>query len=325
VSLLLKAADASAAKLVLDKASPEAFAGLSDFGLHIGRSHMEQARSMDVVSESDRFGVFAGWTNFLGGSRSSENRADYRLSNNSAMLGVRYKVGGGLTADIFATQGSGTVRTDFMNADLDGQTFGLGGTYAGGDELPITLNANIVGGMFTGKGTRQTNTGTSRFTGADSSLVQGAVSAAYRVLSRQASVLSLDLGFNLAGSSVDEFSETGASGENLRVHSQYNTSAIAEFGVSGGFRLSPHARLSGRVAAEHNFSSVERDVTANVVGEPTAFTVRGNGMGKTRLSTGVGARYDFTKAFSLGADFKGTFGGDQRAGTALFLNAAYNF
>jgi fibronectin-binding autotransporter adhesin len=325
VKLMLQAPTAEAVKLVLDKASPEAFAGLADFGLRVGRSHLEQARSMQTVAQDGKLGVFSGWTNYNGGSDSSQNRADYKLTNNSGILGARYSFGGGLVGSAFATQGSGTVRTNFMNASTEGQTFGLGAHYEGGADLPFSFYADVVGGAFTGKGTRQTNSGLARFEGADSSTFQGSVGGAYRLLSRESSLLSVDLGVTVAGSSVDGFSETGPSGENLRVNSQSNNSAIVELGVSGAHRLNAKFGVNGRVGVEHNLQKARRDVSANVVGEPTSFTVGSTGMGETHYVFSFGSRYDLSKRFNVGADLKGTFGSDARVGTALFLNASYGF
>jgi autotransporter-associated beta strand protein len=327
-TLLLQAPDAAAARLVLDKASPEAFAGLADFGFHVLRSHLEQTREMNVISEDGKFGVFSGWANFSGGSRSSLNRADYRLSNNSAVFGVRYQAASNVSLDLFATQGSGTVRTDFMNANLDGQTFGLGASYKGDSEVPLSVKVGIVGASFNGDGSRVTNTGFSRFTGADSSVVQGGFIAAYQVHSEGSFGVSLDLSASYAKSSVSSFNETQStsfSGENLHVAGQSNTATVCEFGVSSTVAITSKWRADSRLAVEHNFSDVSRDVTANVVGEPTSFTVQGNGMGKTRFSATIGSRYDVTKNWSLGVDYRGTVGADQRYGSSLFLNASYGF
>jgi autotransporter-associated beta strand protein len=325
VKLMLAAPNAEAARLVLDKASPEAFAGLADFGLRVGRSHLEQARSMQTVAQDGKLGVFTGWTNYDGGSDSSRNRADYRLTNNSGILGVRYSFGGGLVGNVFATQGSGTVRTDFMNTSTEGQTFGLGVNYDGGADLPFSFHADLVGGVFTGNGTRQTNSGVARFDGADSSTFQGSIGGAYRLVSRESSLLTVDLGITVAGSNVDGFSETGPSGENLRVNSQSNNSAIVELGVAGAHRLNTKLGVNGRVGVEHNLQNARRDVSANVVGEPTSFTVGSAGMGETHFVFSFGSRYDLSKRFNVGADFKGTFGSDARMGTAVFLNASYGF
>ena len=325
VKLMLAAPSAEAARLVLDKASPEAFAGIADFGLRVGRTHLEQARSMQTVAQDGKLGVFSGWTNYNGGSSSSKNRADYKLTNNSGILGVRYSFGGGLVGSVFGTQGSGTVRTDFMNASTDGQTFGLGANYDGGADLPFSFHADVMGGAFNAKGTRQTNSGVARFENADSTTVQGSVGGAYRLLSNNASLLSVDLGVTVAGSNVDGFSETGPSGENLRVNAQSNNSAVVELGVAGAHRVSPKLAVNGRLAVEHDLQKSRREVSANVVGEPTSFTVASPGMGETHYSVSFGSRYDLTKRFNVGADFKGTFGSDAKVGTALFLNASYGF
>lgn len=225
----------------------------------------------------------------------------------------------------FATQGSGDVRSDFMSASTEGQTFGLGANYDGGSELPFSFHAGVVGGAFTGKGTRQTNSGVARFDSADTSTMQGSLGGAYRLLSRDATLLTVDLGVTVASSSVDGFSETGPSGENLKVHKQSNNSAIVELGLGGAHRLNAKLAFNGRVGVEHNLQSARRDVSANVVGDPTSFTVGSTGMGETHYVLSVGSRYDFSSRFNVGADFKGTFGKDARTGTALFLNASYGF
>ena len=325
VKLMLAAPDAEAAKLVLDKASPEAFVGLSDFGLRVGRSHLEQARTMDTVAQEGKLGVFTGWNNYNFGSNSSQNRADYKINHNSGILGVRYAFGGGLAGSVFATQGSGSTRSEFLNVSTEGQTFGFGANYDGGSELPFGVHVGLIGGVFDSNGTRQTNSGLARFSGANSSTFQGAVGGAYRIVSRAASVLTADLGVTLPTSDVDGISETGPSGENLRVGSQSNSSAIVELGLGGAHRVNSKLGVNGRIGVEHNLQSARRDVTANVVGEPTAFGVSTAGLGETHYVFSVGNRYDLTERFNVGADFKGTFGKDVRVGTALFLNASYGF
>ena len=76
---------------------------------------------------------------------------------------------------------------------------------------------------------------------------------------------------------------------------------------------------------EHDLQKARREVSANVIGEPTSFTVASPGMGETHYSISFGSRYDLTKRFNVGADFKGTFGSDAKVGTAVFLNASYGF
>jgi hypothetical protein len=217
------------------------------------------------------------------------------------------------------------VRTDFLNVSTEGQTFGFGANYDGGSELPFSVHAGVIGGVFDANGTRQTNSGMARFNGANSSTFQGAVGGAYRLVSKEASVVTADLGVTVANSSVDGFSETGPSGENLRVGSQSNGSAIVELGLGGAHRFNAKFGFNGRIGVEHNLQSARREVTANVVGEPTSFGVSAAGLGDTHYVFSVGNRYDLTKRFNVGADFKGTFGKDARVGTALFLNASYGF
>jgi len=325
VPLVLGAANAAQAQLVLDKASPEAFAGLADFGLHVGRTQMTQARSMATTAVEGRLGVFTGWTNFTGGSSSSLNRADYDLSNNSAILGLRYSLGGGLEGNAFVTQGTGTVRSTFVNTNVDLTTFGIGAAYIADKDAVWSFHTGLMYGTYTGEGHREANAGLTRFTSADASTFRAALGSSAKVLKRDKLSLTADVGFEYASASVDAFSETGPSGENLSIHSQSPKSLLANVGMNALYQANEKWSVNGRVSAEFDFEKTKRNVSANVVGETTDFIVESKGMGGAYFGADLGTRYDVTKRLSVSASFKAMFGKDSQMNRSTFVGASYGF
>jgi autotransporter-associated beta strand protein len=326
VPLLLAAPNAEAARLVLDKASPEAYAGFGDYALQVGRFHAQQALSMNPLISEGRWALFGGYAGYNGGSKSSLNRADYDLQSNAGLTGVRLALGRGFDVGLFAGVDTGKVRSTYTNSNVDGQTFGLTAGYNGGLSNPWAAALSISGGNFKVKGTRSTNLGTAKFDSASLSSVGAILEVSRKIVQGPKYGLMTDLSVSFTDASVGSFTENGApSGEALAVQGQSPNSFIAELGLSGAIRASEQWTLNSRISLGHNFETASRDVTANVVGEPTRFTVRSSGMGVTNAAISLGTSYQFNKAFSVGANYRASFSSDAQMANSFYLNAGLSF
>ena len=326
VKLLLAAPNAEAAHVVLDKASPEAYAGLGDYGLQVGRFHAEQALSMSPLIEQGRWALFGGYAGYGGGSKSSLNRADYDLQSNAGLTGVRLALGAGFDVGLFAAVDNGKVRSPYMSSSVDGQTFGLTAGYNGGLNNPWGAAFAFSGGNFTAKGTRSTNLGTATMDSASLSTIGAILEVNRKLIHGPKYGLSTDLSISFTDASLGAFSEKGApSGETLSVQGQSPKSLISELGVSGLMRATEQWTFNTRISLGHNFEKATRDVTANVIGEPTRFKVQSPGMGTTHAAISLGGNYQFSKTFSIGANYKATVSSDAQTASSFFLNAGVSF
>ena len=83
--------------------------------------------------------------------------------------------------------------------------------------------------------------------------------------------------------------------------------------------------LNGRVGVSHDSSDTSRSVMANVVSEASSFSVRAPGMGHTALSLGMGANYNITNAWTVGASYRMSVAKDAQTSNSFYLNTALAF
>ena len=148
----------------------------------------------------------------------------------------------------------------------------------------------------------------------------------YRAIQTASYTLQPELNFSYVDSKVNNFAETNANAlQALNLYSQGSHSFVSELAVSSRFAVNAKLSLSGRVGVSRNFVDAKRDVTANVVGETTPFTVRAPGMGGTTFSLGAGANYSATDKLNLGASLRVTSAKDAKTAVAINLMANLSF
>jgi outer membrane autotransporter protein len=325
ISLLL--ANPALTNQIFDESSPEAYAGLSDYAIRATRSYLDTARSLAPLVSSDGVSLFAGYAGYNGGSNSSQNQADYKLNSNGGVAGARLNLGDYFTAGVFAGFDSGSVDSTYLNSAVTGEVYGVFGTY---DPLPdhtLVATTSFTFGDYTTKGTRNTATGASNFSGVKSTDYTGTVGVQYAVIQEENFSVVPEIDVSYSSSSVDGFAESNGadSFQALHVKGQNNSSLRTDFAVNGVYLITPQFDISGRLGVSHDFESTHRSVTANVVGEPTTFTVQAPGMGDTEFDVGVGADYNLTEQWRLHVNYQAGFAEQAKMSNSVSAGASYAF
>ncbi len=331
LQLLLNAAPADFAVLG-NRASPEAYSGFSSYASQVTSSYTQQAINMTPLAQTDKYAIFAGYTNLDTGSSSSLDQADYTLKSRGSITGIRAVVNPRFNAGAFVGIDTGSLEATYTNGSVSGNVYGFFGEYVGGEERDLTVTGSVSLASYNSNGTRVTagtgigTPGLSRFKDVGSSASMASLAFKYRAVQRPSYVIQPELNLSYVDSKVDTFTETNANAmQALKVFSQGSHSFITELAVSGRVAVDGKLSLNGRVGVSHNFADAARDVTAGVVGETTSFGVRAPGMGSTAFNLGMGASYSATDKLTLSASYRRSAANDAQTSSSFNLNASLSF
>ncbi len=95
--------------------------------------------------------------------------------------------------------------------------------------------------------------------------------------------------------------------------------------INGSAKVSDRFSLTARLGVAHDFEQSSRDVLANVVGEPTVFSVRAPGMGQTEIKLGLGVNIIVAPRFTLRLSYQAGFAGDAQNDNAFFIGGSFGF
>ncbi|MEI6861518.1 MAG: autotransporter-associated beta strand repeat-containing protein, partial [Verrucomicrobiota bacterium] len=311
---------------IFNQASPEAYAGLADYALRATRNYATDAADIAPLAQLGKVAVFAGYADLDAGSDSSRNQADYSLLSHGGLAGVRinpndkWLIGGVLGFD------TGSVRSTFLRSEVDGNVAGLFATYDPRTDHRLLLSGSFTYGDFDTHGTRTTASGVSSFSKVGSSDATFALRASYLALQRPDYSLRPELGIAASGVRVGSFNETNPSGlQALHVRPVNPSSFRLETALNGTYAVNGSLSFTGRLGLDHDFSRSTRDVSANVVGEPSGFSVRAPGMGATELSLGLGATIRLNQQLSLRLYYRAGFSSDADTTNSFFIGSSLSF
>ncbi len=324
---LLTAPTTAAATTIANKASPEAYAGFTDYADRVTRTYADKAVNLTPLVQTGKYSVFAGYSNLDTGSSSSNNQADYDLKSNGVVAGARAALNTRLTVGLFAGFDSGSVDSTYLRSTVKGNVYGLFGEYAAEADRSLILTASLSTATYSTDGTRNTATGTSSFHGADSSANLAAIGLRYRAFERRNFVIEPELRLTYVAAKTDGFTETNALQplQALNVHSQSDTSFTTEVAVNARYLATSKLSLNARLGISYNAVDAARDVSANVVGETQSFSVKAPGMGDTEFNLGVGANYNITDRWSAGVSYQGAVASDAKTSNSFYLSTALGF
>ncbi|MFA6289129.1 MAG: autotransporter domain-containing protein, partial [Opitutaceae bacterium] len=324
--LLLQAPTSAAATIIANKASPEAYAGFTDYADRVTRSYTDKAVNLTPLVQTGKYSIFAGYASLDTGSSSSNNQADYDLQSNGVVAGARAAINPRLTVGLFAGFDDGSVDSTYLNSNVKGNVYGIFGEYVAKADRSLTLTASLSTATYSTDGTRQTATSTSSFNGVDSSANLAALGLRYRIFERRTVVIEPELRLTYVSAKTDGFTETNTNAlQALNVHSQSNTSFITEAAVNTRYLATSKLSLNARLGVSYNADDTARDVSANVVSETQSFTVQAPGMGDTAFNLGVGANYSITPAWTVGASYQGAVAADAKTSNSFYVNTAIGF
>ena len=333
ISLLLApGVTASDISLISNRASPEAYAGFSEYAGRATSNYTESAVNMRPMTQTDKYAIFAGYTNFDTGSSSSLNQADYSLKSKGAITGMRFTVSPQFTAGVFVGIDSGSLDTTYTKGSTTGNVYGLFGEFSAGADKSLTVTGSLSLANYTSEGTRATAgtsaalAGLSRFKGVGSNASSASVALKYRAIQSPTMLIQPEFSVGYLNSSVNSFDESNTNKlQALHVAAMNTNSMVTEAAVNGKFLVNPQFTLNGRLGVSHQSAGAERDVTAHVVGETTSFTVRSPGIGATAVNLGMGASLSVTDKFTLSAAYRKAMISGAQSSNSFNINAALSF
>jgi hypothetical protein len=312
---------------VFNQASPEAYAGLADYALRATRSYLNTALTLDPMVSFGKYEVFAGYNYYNAATDSSQNQADYKLDSNGGLLGFRAQVAPKISVGLFAGFDSGTGSSNYLNTDSTGF---VGGVFATVDPLAshrLLGTASFTYGDYTTRGTRSAFSGASNFSGVGSNDYQGVIDVQYVAIQQPKYSISPELDVAYSDSKVDAITEANVADplQALQVDSLNPSSLRAEGAVNGVYNITSQIGVTGRFGVSHDFEHTYRDVTANVVGEPTSVTVRAPGLGDTDYDVGVGAFYTPIAHLRLQVNYTAGFSTQSKMSNTISVGGSYSW
>ncbi len=325
--LLLTPANAAKSAQILNQASPEVYAGFTDYAERATQAYHNTAVGLNPVVQSGSFSLFAGYSHADLGSESSQTQSDYNLQSDGAVFGARVNLGPIVSLGIFTGFDFGSVEGTYLSSTVNGQVTGVFVTV---DPLPdhrLSVSSGFSYGNFTTKGSRQTFSGSSSHQGVGSTDYRLDLGASYLALQIDKFSLTPDVNFSAGQSHVDDFTETNAADplQALHVNGQSNTSFVAGAGLSAGYAITSKIDATARFGVSEQLDHSYRDVTANVAGHAGAFTARAAGLGDTEYHLGTGINFNVTKQLRLSLSYQAGFSTNEKMSNAVFLGVSVSF
>jgi autotransporter-associated beta strand protein len=318
--------------VISNRASPEAYAGLSDYAGRATQNYADSAVNMSPLGQTDKYAIFAGYTNLNTGSSSSVNQADYDIKSRGAVTGLRLTVNPAFSAGLFIGTDSGSVDSVYTRGSTKGNVYGVFGQYLTGENNRLSITGSVSMADYTSEGTRATagngiaTPGSSRFKDVDSSSTVTSLTFKYRAWEQPNYVIQPEVKLSYVDSQVNGFAETNANTmQALNVARQSASSFTTEAAVTAKLQVNPKFKLDGRLGISQTSGDASRAVTANVVGETSSFSVRAPGMGNTALNLGLGASYSVTDKFILSATYRNASASGAQSSNAFNVNAVLSF
>ena len=318
--------------VISNLASPEAYAGLTDYAGRATQNYADSAVNMAPLAQTDKYAIFAGYTDLNAGSSSSVNQADYDIKSRGAVTGLRLAIKPGLSAGLFVGTDSGSVDSTYTRGSTKGNVYGFFGQYLAGENNKLSITGSISLANYTSEGTRVTagtgiaTPGLSRFKDVGSSANVTSLTLRYRAWEQPSYVIQPEIKLSYADTQVNGFTETNTNTmQALAIARQDTSSFTTEAAVNARFQVNPRFNLDGRLGFSQTSGDASRAVTANVVGETSLFSVRAPGMGNSALNFAMGASYNVTEKLTLSATYRGTVASGAQASNVFNVNAALSF
>ena len=311
---------------IFNQASPEAYAGMTDYALRATQSYLNTALTLDPLVATGKYEVFGGYNYYNGGSDSSQNQADYTLESNGGILGFRLAITPQVFLGVFGGFDSGSVKSTYLDSSDTGF---VGGVYTTYDPLAshrLLGTASFTYGNYDTHGTRGTSTGSSNFSGVYSNDYLGSLDVQYVAIKDPRYSITPEINVSYGSSSVDSFTEANpTSTEALQVNGQNVDSFRAEVAVNGQYNVTSQIGLTSRFGVSHDFDNTSRDVTANVVNDPVSMSVSAPGMGATDYNLGVGAFYTPISHLRLQISYTAGFSREARISNTISVGGSYSW
>lgn len=345
--------ECGAAPGVLDALSPETYAGITDYGIHVTRNYTRAAMEMPgaapftpepiapvsdkggsksgskggmtesaPVASSKRTTVFGGYTHFDWGTDSSAS-SDYDIRSNGGIVGARHAFSDVFTAGGFFGIDQGDISSRFVDADVDGWVLGGFVSYLANAEHNIIFDAGVTYGSYDFDGKRNGFGGVSTFD-TQSDVIDYFITVKGDAYKNDKFRLTPSLGIHYIDSDVDSFTEKGGLLP-LSVRGMSEDALLAELELRAEYAVTSNFLINGTVGYTHNFSDADRSVSSSFIAGGSPFTVNAPGLGEDFFTLGVGAVWYINEAFTLGAGYRAQFGSDSEMSNSFGAGLSYSF
>jgi len=296
VTSALAGGNAQTLASTFDKASPEAYTGLVEHQRLSMLNNLADLGGYDQLADK-AFYVTGSIAYDSSKSRNEEGYARFKSTDRRFNLGVAAEFGIAKVQAAYAHT-DGKVRSQYLSSDAKGDQFSIGASAPVALDGSLRLMARFTYGDYGFDGKRETNAGTASFgdVSGKSTVFGGGIE--YFTQGKRAS-LDATAEVLRVSSKVHAFDETGVSAlDALSVSAQRDNNTMLRARLTGGYMLQPNWQGFVKASLDQDFSNGMLDVTASVVSEDAAFTVRNPGFTGTRARIGLGSRVNLTPGLS---------------------------
>jgi len=289
----LATGDANAVSTVFAKASPEAYAGLVE---HQKLSMLDNLTELGGYARLENRAIYVTGSIDFDQGRSQKEAGYVRFKSTDRRFNL------GLAAELPVAKvqisygrADGTVRSDYLRGEADGDQVSAGASVPVALDGAVRLMARAAHGSYRFKGSRVTNAGAASFKSVKGSSTVLGGGLEYATVSDK---LTLNASAEMlhVRSKVHGFAETGVGlVDALAVSAQRDTSTVLRARLKTAYMLQPGWQGFAKLSVDHEFNDKKRDVTATVLAEDSAFTVRNPGLVNTRARIGLGSRIDLNR------------------------------
>ena len=345
---------------LLNRLSPEVYAGLSDYALQATRTHRRSAFqapalaggevapvatgskdakgfSLAPAAASNRWEFFAAADYFDGETTGSLDSADYSLTGSGVVAGARMVFGDRARIAAYLAGDDGEVSGNLIDGDGVGAVTGLLGELTLDKSHALRLTGGISYGSYTFDGTRGGASATASgwapgFVGFDDvdsealDLFVGLDAVAWR---NERFLLIPAIGLNYTSASTDAFREFGGAATGspiaLAVDRSRQESFVSEFSLAAQAKVTEAFMVDGQAGFNMGFNEDPERISARfgAGGRPLAATA--TPLADDMFYMGLGATWTATEDIRIRLGYRAEFRSDAETLNALNLGATFGF
>ena len=314
----------------LDLLSPESYAGFIDYGIQVTRNYIRTVMgaptpqvALHAATPTGDTSAFGAFSHYDGKSSSSNNGADYGITSNGGVAGVRHSINN-FTAGGFVAIDDGRISSAFVNAEASGWVLGGFVSYLANTQQNLSVDGGVTYGSYQFDGTRNSLSGLASFDGGDTAVFDLFASVQGDAYNKGKLRLTPLLSLHYLQANADAITETGT-GTALAVGAMNEDALLAEVALNAQYQVTANFGLLGSLGYTHNFIDPSHQVNAGFIYGHTPFSVISPGMGEDIFSLGVGAIWNLAAAWSLTANYRAEFSSDTAPSNALGVSLSYSF
>ena len=345
---------------LLNRLSPEVYAGLADYAIQAIRTHQRTALSAPALaiirtpeSKSDSKGgckdaglvkptghpweLFAATDYFDVETDNSHNQADYDLSGFGIMVGARTTVADRVRLAAYFAGDDGKVNGPLIYADGSGWSLGILGEILLDEKTHTRFTAGISYGSYTFDGTRGSASATGagwtpglvRFDDVDNDALELFMGVEGVIYQNDRFRLMPSANLRCGIGSTDSFTETTGmtpgSPIALAVDRNHYDSALAEFGILAEADLTHNLTLWGQLGASTGLGQNPQAITARFATGSRPMQAEVDGLSNDLWFIGLGAKYNINDAISVALGYRIEFRSDADNQNTVNLSSTFRF